>query len=68
MLREVAFMNNGEDIRRQIKQTSIALGHDGFLYLYIQDGRIRAVGDLSVSVLTPLLVSVLSKSISKDKE
>ena len=52
-----------EEIQRQIKQASQALGHDGFIYLYFQDGRIKVVGDASVSVLTPLLLSALNSKL-----
>jgi len=56
---------NAEDIRRQIQQTSTSLGHDGFLYLYFQDGRIRAVGDLSIAALAPLLINAITKTSTR---
>ena len=56
-------MATTEEIQRQVKQVSQALGHDGFIYLYFQDGRIKVVGDASVSVLTPLLLSALNSKL-----
>ena len=56
-------MTTTEDILRQIKQTSQSLGHDGFIYLYFQDSRIKVVGDASVSVFAPLLANLLASKL-----
>lgn len=58
-------MASSEDIRQQIQRESVALGHKGFLYLYFEDDKIRAVGELSMSVIAPLLLSAISKTMSK---
>ena len=56
-------MATTEDIQKQIKQASQSLGHDGFIYLYFQEGRIKVVGDASISVLTPLLTNLLASKL-----
>jgi len=55
--------SNTEEVRRQIHQTSQTLGHDGFAYIYIQDGRLRIIGDISLSALAPLFLDILTKKM-----
>ena len=56
---------NAEDIRRELHRTSLNLGHDGFVYLYVQDGRIKVVGDVSIATLAPLFLDILTKKIMR---
>ena len=57
-------MHNSEEIKTEVGQLAAKLGHEGFIYLYYQDGRIKLVGDMSVSVLAPLLMDIIKRKVS----
>jgi len=57
-------MPNSEEIKAEVGQLAARLGHEGFIYLYYQDGRIKLVGDMSVSVLAPLLMDIIKRKVS----
>lgn len=54
-------MRTAEEIQGSIEAASRLLGHDGFIYLYILDGSMKAVGSVPLSTLAPLLLKVLIK-------
>ena len=56
---------NAEDISRELRRTSLNLGHDGFVYFYIQGGRVKVVGDVSVAALAPMFLDILTKKIMR---
>ncbi len=56
-------MATTDAVQQQVKQVSQNLGHEGFIYLYFQDGRVKMVGDASISVFAPLLANVLASKM-----
>ena len=56
---------NSEEIKRQVAQAAVNLGHEGFVYVYLQEGRLKMVGDISLSSVAPLLLEILAKKMSR---